>query len=165
MSQQQFYGSPAGGVPVDGPGLSTDNAIARWDGVTGDLLKNSVGILSNAGVLTGLTGITITGPSTLNGAQIVKRTPTAISYIVLITDYYVGVTSTAAPRTISLPNVGVTAGQVFVVKDESGAAAVNNITVDVNGGVKTIDGAASVPINGSYDAYSFIYDGTNYFTW
>ncbi len=117
------------------------------------------------GVISGLTGLTVTGPSTLNGGLIQKRTPTAANYIVLITDWYVGVTSTAAPRTISLPNVGVTAGQVFYVKDESGGAATNAITVDVNGGVKTIDGAANQPINGNYDGFGFIYDGTNYFTY
>jgi hypothetical protein len=150
---------------VFGPGSSTDNALVRWDGTTGTLIQNSVAILSDAGALSGLTSLSVTGPTTLNGAQIYKRTATAISYTVLITDMYVGVTSTAAPRTISLPNVGVTAGQVFTVKDESGGAATNNITVDVNGGVKTIDGAASQAINGNYDGYNFIYDGTNYFTW
>jgi len=150
---------------VVGPGSSTDDAVVRFDGATGKLIQNSVAILSDAGILTGLTGLTVTGPTTLTGAQIGKRTATAITYVALITDWYVGVTSTAAPRTISLPNVGVTAGQVFTVKDESGGAAANNITVDVNGGVKTIDGGANQVINGNYDAYNFIYDGTNYFTW
>lgn len=150
---------------VTGPGVSTDNALVRWDGTTGLVIQNSVGILTDAGALSGLTALSVTGPTTSNGAQIAKRTATAASYSVLITDYYVGVTDTSAPRTISLPSVGVTAGQIFVIKDESGASATNNITVDVTGGVKTIDGAASLTINGDYDAYNFIYDGTNYFTW
>lgn len=158
-------GGGGGGGNVFGPGASTDNAIVRWDAAAGTNIQNSVAIMTDLGAITGLTGISVTGPTTLNGAQIYKRTPTAINYIVLITDYYIGVTDTTVPRTISLPNVGVTAGQVFTVKDESGGAAANIITIDVNGGVKTIDGAASTPINGNYDAWNFIYDGTNYFTW
>lgn len=150
---------------VYGPGSSTDNALVRWDGATGTLLKNSVAILDNAGALSGLTSLSVTGPTTMNGAQIYKRTTTATDYTVLITDCYIGVTSTAAARTISLPNTGVTTGQIFIVKDESGGAATNNITVNVTGGVKTIDGAASQAINGNYDGFNFIYDGTNYFTW
>ncbi len=155
--------SPGGDVV--GPGSSTDNALVRWDGTAGTNIQNSVAILTDLGVLSGLTGLSVTGPTTMNGAQINKRTATAISYSVLITDYIVGVTSTASARTISLPNTGVLTGQAFVVKDESGAAGTNNITIDVTGGVKTIDGGANVVINGNYDAYNVYYDGTNYFTW
>jgi hypothetical protein len=158
-------GGGGGGGNVIGPGASTDNAIVRWDGAAGTNIQNSVAILTDLGAVSGLTGLSVTGPTTLNGAQIYKRTPTAINYIVLITDYYIGVTDTTVPRTVSLPNVGVTAGQIFTVKDESGTCAANNITVDVNGGVKTIDGAANVAINGNWDSYNFIYDGVNYFTW
>ena len=34
---------------VDGPATSTDNAIARWDGITGDLLQDSITLLSDTG--------------------------------------------------------------------------------------------------------------------
>ena len=51
---------------VVGPASSTDNALARFDATTGKLIQNSVGILSDAGVLTGLTGITSSGPVTLS---------------------------------------------------------------------------------------------------
>lgn len=44
---------------VFGPGSSTDNALVRWDGTTGTLVKNSVGILSDAGALTGLTQLVV----------------------------------------------------------------------------------------------------------
>ena len=39
---------------VDGPASSTDNALARFDSTTGKLLQNSVGILSDLGILTGV---------------------------------------------------------------------------------------------------------------
>jgi hypothetical protein len=49
-----------------GPGSSTDNALVRFDGTTGALVQSSVGVLSDAGVLTGLTGLTSSGPVTLS---------------------------------------------------------------------------------------------------
>ncbi len=42
-----------------GPGSSTDNAIAVWDGTSGSLLKNSVAILSAIGALSGLTQVDV----------------------------------------------------------------------------------------------------------
>jgi hypothetical protein len=51
---------------VVGPASATDNALARFDLTTGKLIQNSVGILSDAGVLTGLTGLTSSGPITLS---------------------------------------------------------------------------------------------------
>jgi hypothetical protein len=56
-----------GSGDVVGPASSTDNALARFDTTTGKLLQNSVGILSDAGVLTGLTGLTSSGSVTLSG--------------------------------------------------------------------------------------------------
>jgi hypothetical protein len=46
-----LVGSGTGGGDVNGPGSSTDNAIVRWDGVSGTLIQNSVAILSDAGDL------------------------------------------------------------------------------------------------------------------
>jgi len=43
---------------VFGPASATDNALARFDLATGKLIQNSVGILSDAGILSGLTQIT-----------------------------------------------------------------------------------------------------------
>lgn len=40
---------------VVGPGSSTDNAVARFDGTTGKLIQNSVVTISDAGVISGAT--------------------------------------------------------------------------------------------------------------
>jgi hypothetical protein len=56
-----------GSGDVVGPASSTDNALARFDTTTGKLLQNSVGLLSDTGVLTGLTGLTSSGSVTLSG--------------------------------------------------------------------------------------------------
>jgi hypothetical protein len=49
----------AAGGDVTGPASSTDEAIARFDGITGKLLQNSVAILDDVGVLTGLTQLDV----------------------------------------------------------------------------------------------------------
>lgn len=46
--------NPASGDVV-GPASATSTALARFNGTTGKLLENSVGLLSNGGVLTGIT--------------------------------------------------------------------------------------------------------------
>jgi hypothetical protein len=51
----------SGGGDVSGPGAAvTDNAIVRWDSTLGTLIQNSVGILDNSGVLS---GVSISGGS------------------------------------------------------------------------------------------------------
>ena len=44
---------------VTGPASSTDNALMRWDSTSGTLSKNSVGLLGDTGILTGLTSVGI----------------------------------------------------------------------------------------------------------
>jgi hypothetical protein len=66
----------------------------------------------------------------------------------LISDDYVGVTSTAAPVTITLVAVGSIAnGQEIYIKDESGGASTNNITITSSA---LIDGASSIVITANY---------------
>ena len=51
----------AGSGNVIGPGTSTNDAVVRFNGTTGQLIQNSVAILSDAGALRGLTGLTSSG--------------------------------------------------------------------------------------------------------
>lgn len=58
-----FFGSgggSGGSGDVVGPASSTDNALVRFDGTTGKLVQNSVGILSDAGALSGLASVQTT---------------------------------------------------------------------------------------------------------
>lgn len=52
---------------VGGPGTSTDNALARWDGTTGQIVQNSLVILSDLGDLSGIRNLTATGTVILSG--------------------------------------------------------------------------------------------------
>ena len=74
----------------------------------------------------------------------------------------IGVTDTAAARTITLSSFDNKEGNVIIVKDESGGAATNNITVDTEG-AETIDGAASQVINANYGVLRLYSNGTNWF--
>ena len=100
---------------------------------------------------------------TLAGS-IVRSASVAISYTMLFDDYYIGVSNTSALRTISLPSNPVP-NALYIIKDESLAAATNNITVNVNGATGTIDGAttAVISINGGSITLKADSAGVNYF--
>ncbi len=67
FTAQTFAQFSTHGGDVVGPvGGSTDHALARWDAASGKLLQDSIAILTDAGVLTGLTVIgSIVGSSPL----------------------------------------------------------------------------------------------------
>jgi len=99
----------------------------------------------------------------VNSGYRMKRTATATSVSAATTDYLIGVTSTAAARTITLPTAVGSAGKVYIVKDESGGAATNNITIATTSS-QTIDGAASGTISTNYGLSKVYSDGANWFT-
>ncbi len=102
---------------------------------------------------------TITGTS---GRQLLSYTATAISYQVLGTDAIIGVTNNSAARTITMPNSGLQAGQVWTVKDEAGTAqSANNITISGNG--SNIDGASTYVINTNFGSVQLYWSGSAFF--
>jgi hypothetical protein len=98
-----------------------------------------------------------TGALSANGGFFQKVTVTNVSYTVLAADVFVGVTDTTAARTITLPALSGNTGRTLVIKDMSGAAATNNITIDGNG-AETIDGATTKLINANYGSITLIGD-------
>jgi hypothetical protein len=111
------------------------------------------------------TGIeTFSGKVVLNGGVAPKRTATAISYTALTTDIFVGVTDTSAARTITLPLAAN--GLILIIKDESGGAATNNITIQPDASLPdVIDGAASKTINTNYGVIRmYAVSGTGWYT-
>jgi hypothetical protein len=79
----------------------------------------------------------------------------------LVPDGYYGmlIDTSATAITIVLP-INPIKGDVYQVKDRTGNAGTNNITVSGNG--KNIDGAATYPISTNYGSAIFAYNGT---TW
>jgi hypothetical protein len=79
-------------------------------------------------------------------------------------DVIIGVTNTAAPRTITLSSADVANGKFIIIKDESGAASANNITIATEG-AELIDGEASVEITADYGVIRLYSNGTNWFSY
>jgi hypothetical protein len=87
-------------------------------------------------------------------------TATAIDYTVLSTDFIVGVTNTVTPRNITLPSAAsFKAGGILNVKDESGGAATNNITI-----VGTVDGSVNPFISANYGVMRLYSNGSAWFS-
>ena len=100
---------------------------------------------------------------TAGGVSILGRRATAVDTAIVSTDYLIAVTSTAAPRTITLPDATtLPVAQSFCIVDESGGAATNNITIATVGG-QTINGAASFLIDNDYGSVEVYTSGTNWF--
>jgi hypothetical protein len=100
------------------------------------------------------------------GLQKVIRTATATNYnpSALTDDYLIAVTNTAVARNVIISTEDVQSGstshaRVFVIKDESGGAGTNNITVSLESG--TIDGQPNFVININHNAVALYVDGTN----
>lgn len=77
-------------------------------------------------------------------------------------------TDTSAARTLTISTSTIIQGTlttpVFIhIKDESGGAATNNITIDTEG-AETIDGAVSLTINANYGSVQLYSNGSNLFT-
>jgi hypothetical protein len=99
---------------------------------------------------------TITIESTINYTP-VNTTP----YVVLVTDLFISVDTTTLAITIQLPNAA-TVGDYYIIKDRSGLAATNNITVTTVGGAVLIDGAATYTMNTAFQSIQLIGNSTGY---
>lgn len=103
----------------------------------------------------------IPGTTPANGRLILNYVQTAVDYNVLGVDAIIGVTDTSAPRTITLPNAGLSVAQEFTIKDESGGASINPITLDGNG--FDIDSAGTTDITSDYGSLTVYFNGSKYF--
>jgi len=149
------------------------NNTSEWkfyDGVLSSvnrLIKlNGNSILANSNPLNVVTS-TGTGGNlgTLKAEVSFSRYPTAVTYTMLLTDvgfgWVVAVTDTTASRTINLPVANtVPAGWQTTIKDESGGAATNAITVS-RSSTDTIEGATSLAINTNYGVLKLYSDGVS----
>jgi hypothetical protein len=90
-----------------------------------------------------------------------QRVATAVDYTLQGGEQLLAVTSTGAPRALTLPlAASVPLSLPLVVKDEGGGAATNNITVN-RAGADTIDGATSKVINTNYGFVRLYSDGVS----
>lgn len=98
------------------------------------------------------------------GAFTVKRTTVAdAAYAILATDYIVAYTSLTAARTATLPTAVGATGRSYILKDETGGAATNNITLATTSS-QTIDGASTKVISANYGVLRVYSSGAQWFT-
>jgi|HubBroStandDraft_2_1064218.scaffolds.fasta_scaffold164017_2 hypothetical protein len=86
---------------------------------------------------------------------------TGAPYVVVATDYYISCDPTAGVITINLPNSPTTFRE-FVIKDRTGQASTNNISITTVGGSVTIDGQTTYTLAGNYGAIQLLFNGTSY---
>lgn len=133
----------------------------------GQLPIGSAGADPVLATLTAGTGISISngaGTITISSSGTTTLTYTSVTtspYVVLITDDFLGVTTSSIAITIQLPNAPVT-GRTWTIKDATGNAATNNITVTTIGGVVLLDGSATFVMNTAFESVDVLFNGTSY---
>jgi len=86
---------------------------------------------------------------------------TGAAYSAKAGDRVIGI-NRAGAVTVTLPTAEARPGCACTIKDESGAAATNNITIATEGS-ETIDGSATDTIRFNYGAKTYYSDGANWF--
>jgi hypothetical protein len=147
-------------IPGGGPIAVVETLTGNTGGAVGPT-ANNINVVGSGGVLVtgnpGTSTLTITAPISTLAFTSVTTSP----YVVAATDDFLGVTTSSIAITVELPNAPST-GRVYIIKDRTGTAATNNITVTTVGGTLTIDGGTTYVMNTAYEAINVLFDGTNY---
>jgi hypothetical protein len=133
-----------GQLPIGSTGA--DPVLATLTAGTGISITNGAGSIT----------IASTGTSTL-AYTAVNTSP----YVVLTTDEFLSVDSSGGAITIELPNAPST-GRAFVIKDRTGSANTNAITVTTVGGAVNIDGATTYVMNTQYASVDVLFGSSTY---
>ncbi len=120
---------------------------ANFERLTIQPVSSVYSVASEAGGTGVARNIQISAPVLdVQSGQSIKRTTVSGNYTILKTDYIIAVTSTAAPRTITLPLASTVTHQVFHIIDESCGASTNNITLTRAGSDPFLDGATTTKV-------------------
>lgn len=147
----------------DGSGLTGAGSVSA----VANGVNNRLVTFSSTDALSGEANLTFDG-SVLNIAGGIQHkrhqftaTGGAASYTPVITDYVIGVNTSAIAATINLPAASLFEdGQLLVIKDEGGTASSNSITIARNGS-DSIDASTSVILSSNYAAISIYSNGVD----
>ncbi len=108
--------------------------------------------------------LSVTGISQLSGGVIHKRVTKTSNYSITTSDYIIGVDSTSGVFRLTLPAAAASPdGQTWVIKDESGQAGTNNVTITGSADSNTIDGQNFVVLESPYASIQVYSNGNNKF--
>jgi hypothetical protein len=146
-------GNPANALYI------TQSGIVVFDGT-----QNFYGRTLTAGA-----GISITNGNGVSGNPTISATDFAVTYTnvtsaqspytVLSTDEYISVDCSAGTVTLKFPNAP-TANRTWVIKDRTGSATTNNISITTVGGSVTIDGQTTYTLASNYAAIQLLANAT-----
>lgn len=142
---------------IDGVGLNVAKVVT--------MASDQLGTASiQAG--TGIVVTTAANTITIAASGTTSLTYTSVNfaaspYTVLSTDEYISVNTSGGPVTLRFPNAA-TLSRAYIVKDRTGNAAANNITVTTVGGAVNIDGAVTFVMNTAFQAINIIGNASTY---
>jgi hypothetical protein len=154
------------------PTTSTPNnfGVAQFNsnnfGVSGGYVSSNNFTINTGAGLSGGGTITLGGSLTLvaTGATSFAYTNVnhaASPYSVTLTNQYLSVDASGGTVTLEFPNTPPTY-QYWIVKDRTGSASTNNISLTTVGGTVTIDGETTYTLASNYAAVYLLYNGTTY---
>lgn len=140
------------------PGSNASNAISFQNAAATNTILNIDTTNDRVGVNT--TGATST--LSVAGSLGLQRTAIADTNVTLTSTHcIIAYTSLTVGRTATLPSATTNAGRIYIIKDETGSAGTNNITVATTSS-QTIDGATTYIIGANYGWVAVYSNGANW---
>ena len=145
---------------------ATDNGIVTNVGGNANALNCETNLTFDGSKLGIVGNISGSGQAQFGSLQIagglqLHRTFTNSTITASTSTYYIGVDSTNNIVNVRLPSASLlTDGQTYVVKDEGGNAASNNITI-LASGAETIDGQNSIVLESPHASVQLYCNGSN----
>lgn len=151
----QLSWSAAGAGDVVGPAGATDEALVRFDGVTGKLVQNSVGLLTDAGAMSGLTQLDVDNlrldGNTLSSTDVngnINLTPNGTGDVVLVGVTVSDTNTVSGVTQLDVDNIRID-GNTIISTDAAGNI---NITPDTTGDL-VLDGVKWPQADGAANAF------------
>lgn len=129
------------------------------DGTNNIILNSTNGNLTFSNGVGNILNMTV---STSPIVAYVSINNTNSPYTAAVTTEFISCDTSGGAITINLPSAGVAQGECWTIKDRTGDANTNNITIQSLVGGKTIDTAPTFVINASFGSVQILYNGTNY---